>query len=388
MKNEKRIAILGAGGIGRAVALILAEWGDEAYDLFIGDAYPETAKAAEVWIKEGMVESESTVTSFVMPKEGSSEELENVLRQCQVVLDCLPGSQAPRVARLAKQFGLHYANLTEYVQETNDIVEIAKDATTGFVLQAGLAPGYINILANDLYQGFCEDYGVKKVEYIGMKVGALSQNARAPHFYGFTWSPIGVATEYVKNAWVLRDYQKTEVPALSERQTIILDGGMILEEDLTSGGAADLPETFTGIARRLDYKTLRYPGHYAWVQEQLDKTPLGEDKIQHLQKAMEKAVPHLEDDVVVIYACVEGYDKNGVLRSREATQYVYPQLVGSHTLRAIQTTTAAPLAECARMLLDNKWRGVVYQSQIDPQDFLTGTFVAQVFNDETEEALW
>ena len=32
-----------------------------------------------------------------------------------------------------------------------------------------------------------------------MKVGALSTHAHAPHFYGFTWSAIGVATEYVKD---------------------------------------------------------------------------------------------------------------------------------------------------------------------------------------------
>lgn len=385
---KKQIAILGAGGIGRAVALILAEWGDDAYDIFIGDAFADTAKAAEVWLQEGLTEDHCTIQSFVMPKEGTNAELESVLRRCQIVLDCLPGSQAPRIARLAKQFGLHYVNLTEYVQETAEIVEIAKDATTGFVLQAGLAPGYINILANDLYQGFCEDYGVKKVEYIGMKVGALSQNARAPHFYGFTWSPIGVATEYVKEAWVVRDHKKVAVPALSERNTIILEG-TTFEEDLTSGGAADMPDSFASIARRLDYKTLRYPGHYAWVQQQLDATPAGQDKIAHLQKAMESAVPHLDDDLIVLHACVEGYDKNGVLRAREASQFIYPQLVGNHTLRAIQTTTAAPMAECARMLLEGKWRGVVYQSQIDPEDFLNGTFVSQVFSEEeSEEAHW
>ena len=35
---------------------------------------------------------------------------------------------------------MHYVNLTEYVKETKEIQEIAKDAETGFALQCGLAP--------------------------------------------------------------------------------------------------------------------------------------------------------------------------------------------------------------------------------------------------------
>jgi hypothetical protein len=51
-------------------------------------------------------------------------------------------------------------------------------------------------------------------------------------------SPVGVATEYLKDTIVLR-LRKTTVPSLSERATIIIDGRTY--EDLTSGGAADLP---------------------------------------------------------------------------------------------------------------------------------------------------
>jgi tryptophan synthase alpha subunit len=57
-----------------------------------------------------------------------------------IILDCLPGSQAPRIAEFAKDYELHYANLTEYVAETEKIKTLAKDATTGFILQTGLAP--------------------------------------------------------------------------------------------------------------------------------------------------------------------------------------------------------------------------------------------------------
>jgi hypothetical protein len=33
--------------------------------------------------------------------------------------------------------------------------------------------------------------------------------------------------------------------------------------------AADLPDALSGRVRSLDYKTLRFSGHYGWIQKQL-----------------------------------------------------------------------------------------------------------------------
>ena len=40
---------------------------------------------------------------------------------------------------------------------------------------------------------------------------------------------------------------------------------------------------------RLDYKTLRYPGHYAWVESLLAKAPPDADPAEYLQREMEAA---------------------------------------------------------------------------------------------------
>src|SRR5699024_5777758 len=130
------------------------------------------------------------------------------------------------------------------------IINLAKNANTGFVLQTGLAPGYIDLLGHALFQQFCKDFNVNKVDKLEMKVGALTINAVAPHYYGFTWSPVGVATEYLKDTILNRNYKKTTLPSLSERATIIIDG-TTYEEDLTSGGAADLPDALAGKVARL-----------------------------------------------------------------------------------------------------------------------------------------
>jgi len=378
MNKKHKIAIVGAGGIGRAVALILAEWSKVTPTIFIGDAFEEAANSAGEWLEAGLTRP-ANIQSFLMPMEGINEAMKGIFDQADILLDCLPGSLAPRMASYALEYDMHYANLTEYVQETNEIIAMSEGASTGFVLQTGLAPGFINILAHGLYQDFVAQTGNEQIEYLGMKVGALTQHAVAPHFYGFTWSPVGVATEYIKQAEVVRNYKKVKHASLADRETMIIDGRPY-EADLTSGGAADLPQALAGKVTNLDYKTLRYPGHYAWVDSIVGQLTSDDQKIEELQAAMESVVPRYEDDLVVIHANVIGKEGK-MLRTLEKAFHIYPQQVGKHRLRAIQTTTAAPLAEAARILLEGQHQGVVFQSQIDRDDFMNGRFVSAVYGD-------
>jgi saccharopine dehydrogenase-like NADP-dependent oxidoreductase len=377
MKKHFNIIIAGAGGIAEAAGLILMEWSDVVPTLFIGDRNHAKAKKVATWIEAGTTKP-CSVVPFLLAEEGLTDEMMAVLRQGDIILDCLPGSQAPRIAQFAKDYELHYANLTEYVAETEQIKALAKDATTGFILQTGLAPGYIDLLANGLFQQFCIDFKVDSVHALELKVGALGKHAVAPHYYGFTWSPVGVATEYLKDTEVLRDYVKTTVKSLSERATIIIDG-KTYEEDLTSGGAADLPDALSGRVRSLDYKTLRFIGHYSWVDKQLSDLKKSGNKIAALQQKMQAEIPNIEEDQIILYAAVEGKDIEGVLRRREVSKCIVPQKVGNHQLRAIQTTTAAPLVQAAQLLLENSQKGVILQSQINSAKFLNGNYVVRVY---------
>jgi saccharopine dehydrogenase-like NADP-dependent oxidoreductase len=375
MSTEKhRIFIAGAGGIGQAVGLILREWADFAVDLCIGDISEENLRHA----KEILTANSEKTGAVETIQMNDAAALETALQNCEVLLDCLPGEQAPRMAQYCRDFGLHYANLTEYVAETDEIIEIAKNADTGFILQTGLAPGFINILAMSLYQKFVEQFETEQLERIGMKVGAMTEYAHAPHFYGFTWSPIGVATEYVKSCRTIRNFEPTEAPALSETEKIRIDGSDY-EADLTSGGAANLTEIFAGKVRSLDYKTLRHPGHFDWARLQIRELPNDDTRPAKLLEIMRREIPHVEEDFVLVHASVEGYDKTGTRRRLEKSFRMDAIEIAGQKLRAIQTTTAAPLAECAAMLLSGKHKGVVLQSQIEPDEFLNSKFINQVY---------
>ena len=377
MKKHHTIIIAGAGGIAQAVVLMLAEWCKVPQTIFIGNRTLFKAQKLAEWIEDGITKS-CNIKSFHLSEDGLTKEMKEIFNQGEIILDCLSGTQAPLMARYAKDYNMHYANLTEYIAETQQIIKLAKNTTTGFVLQSGLAPGYINVLANHIFKEFCNDYQVNKVDSLEFKVGALTKNAVAPHYYGFTWSPVGVATEYIKEAKVLRDFKKTRLPSLSERTTIIIDG-ITYEEDLTSGGAANLPDALAGKVKTLDYKTLRHSGHYAWIQEQINNLGTIGKPIEALQRIMENQIPYIEDDQIILYAAVQGKDSNGILRRREISKQILPQKIGKYRLRAIQTTTAASLLQSAQLLLESSYKGVVLQSEIDTEQFLNGEFTVPVY---------
>lgn len=372
-----KILIAGSGGIGEAAALLLREWATNETEIYLGDISEKNLQKAKEFVTANSAKT-SRVETFLMSPDEVTDAMRRAFEACDVLLDCSPGGQAPRMAQFAVDFNMHYANLTEYVAETEQIMKLAANAETGFILQTGLAPGFINVKAMQLYNEFVDKYHNEKVERIGMKVGALTANAMAPHFYGFTWSPIGVATEYVKNSRVIRDYKIGEAPALSAREQIIIDG-CTYEADLTSGGAADLPDFFEGKARSLDYKTLRYVGHYGWVESIKNNINANGNLPAALEKAMLETIPSVEDDIVLVHASVDGFDSTGRRRMLEDAYFVEPLTIDGKSLRAIQTTTAAPLCESAMMLLSGKYKGVVLQSRIDPDEFMSGDFVSRVY---------
>ena len=115
---------------------------------------------------------------------------------------------------------------------------------------------------------------------------------------------------------------------------------------LPSGGRQIYPLLFPDRIANIDYKTLRYPGHFRWVKNALEQCPNYRDPVEYLENFMLSQIPRVEDDEVIVYA-VQGKDAQGALRRVEQDYRIIPLKIGNGVLRAIQTTTAAGMAECA-----------------------------------------
>ena len=94
---------------------------------------------------------------------------------------------------------------------------------------------------------------------------------------------------------------------------------------------------------------------------------------------MEVMIPHVEEDQVILYASAEGNDEKGIRRKIEVSKRILPQTIGKYKLRAIQTTTAAPLLQSAMLLLETSPKGVILQSNIETEKFLNGDFIRPVY---------
>ena len=110
MKQQHTIVIAGAGGIAEAAGLLLMEWSEVTPTLFIGNrTYSKAVKVAK-WIAEG-TSTPCKVNSFHLPENGLTEEMKEIFLQSDIILDCLPGIMAPKIAQFAKEFHLHYDKL-------------------------------------------------------------------------------------------------------------------------------------------------------------------------------------------------------------------------------------------------------------------------------------
>ena len=369
--RPKTVVIAGSGIVAKSTAILVREFYPESRILVGGRRVEKAREIAEVVGGE----------AFHLPSEGITEEFLRVLGEADVLIDCLPGKEATRMAEAALRSRTNYLNLTEHVKATEEIRRMVGEAQDppAFVLQAGLAPGFVNVLAVYLAGEFERRFG-RHPEEIRMRVGALTPNVSSPYFYARTWSAAGVAVEYVEPSVVVRDGEVRKVPSLSEPEVLVVNG-WTLEADLTSGGASTTPEYFAGKVKRLDYKTLRWPGHYAWVKTLLEarRTLTSAEKVEYLLDEL-KRIPLVEEDWVVVYVSVSGPDSEGEVRALERAIEVRPAHYGGHRLSAIQATTSGG-ALAALDVLPEDARGVILQTDLPAEEYLKGRIIRKIYGE-------
>lgn len=167
------------------------------------------------------------------------------------------------LAKAAVAAGLHFADLggnTEIVFRQRGLDAEARARGVTLVPDVGLAPGIVNVLAAE---------GVRRLdvaEDVRIFVGGLPQAPEPPLHYQVVYSLEGVLDYYTTPSWIVRDGRRTQVDALSEVEPVEFPGLGTLEAFHTGGGISTLPWTYEGKVRRMEYKTLRYPGHAGIVR--------------------------------------------------------------------------------------------------------------------------
>jgi saccharopine dehydrogenase-like NADP-dependent oxidoreductase len=288
--------------------------------------------------------------------------LEAFLTGKDAVVSCLPYHLNIGVARVAHALGIHYFDLTEDVPTTTAVRQMAVTSRGAMVPQCGLAPGFIGIVGADLCRHFT------RLRDIELRVGALPRYPNGQLGYSFTWSPAGVINEYINDAEVIHNGVRKFVPSLEGIEMINIEG-QEFEAFSTSGGLGTLCETLEGKVDTLNYKTMRYPGHARLMRFLLYELIL-KDKKQLAEDILTEAKPPVREDVVYVYAVVEGW-KDGRLAREEFYQAYHPLHILGREWRAISWTTAASVAAVVEMVAAGilPQQGFVKQEDIRFNDF-------------------
>lgn len=354
MANKiESVLVIGLGKVGKLVGILLHETGFHVTGLDPGehDELPFTVRRGNATRKQ---------------------TLDKIIRAHDAVVSCLPYHLNPEVAGRAHSAGRHYFDLTEDVATTAAIRKLARKGKGVMAPQCGLAPGFISIVGADLATTFTE------LRSIELRVGALPQNPSGLLGYAFNWSPEGVVNEYLNDCDVIQDGDRATVPAMENLETLVIDG-IQLEAFSTSGGLGTMCETFEGNVKTLNYKTIRYPGHNKLMRFFFNELYMRNNR-KWAGEILVHAKPPVNDDVVFLYAAVEGW-RGGKLGRVEFVRSYYPREVAGNVWRAISWTTAASVCAVVELVSRSELaqKGFIKQESI-PLDLFFITKTGSLYN--------
>ncbi|MDB4297270.1 saccharopine dehydrogenase NADP-binding domain-containing protein [Flavobacteriaceae bacterium] len=338
------IAVIGLGKVGNLVASLLAQqFNVTGFDL----SEP----------------SHHTSYEFTKIDITNTKDTSKKLSSFKNIVSCLPYNLNKQIAKIAHTHHANYFDLTEDIATTDLVKELSKTNQGVMVPQCGLAPGFIGIIGAYLIKKFT------KLRDVELRVGALPRFPNGQLGYSFNWSPAGVINEYLNDAEVIHNGVRKFVPSLSQLEVINIEG-QEYEAFSTSGGLGTLCKTLEGKLDTLNYKTIRYPGHAQLMRFLLSELLL-KNEPELITKILTDAKPPVNEDLVHVYAVVEGW-KNKVIAREEFFETFYPQTINDINYRAISWTTAASICSVIYLVAHKKLpqKGFVKQEDIVLEDFL------------------
>ncbi|MBI5059982.1 saccharopine dehydrogenase NADP-binding domain-containing protein [candidate division KSB1 bacterium] len=246
------VVVLGAGLMGRVAAYFFVHH-PRPRSIRLLDGHRAQLDPAVAWLNSPLVE----------PQLGDVKEdavLLKALKGAKVCISCVPYFLSPRIAKMCLKEGVSFLDLGGNPDVTDDVLALhdpALDKQICFIPDTGLAPGLGNILAVELVNRF------QTCDRVQIRVGGLPQQPTGSLKYAQFFSVHGLLNEYLEDARELRDGKEVAVPSLSDLEELYFEGIGELEAFVTSGGTSTLPKTLLGKVNRLNYKTIRFPGHCA-----------------------------------------------------------------------------------------------------------------------------
>lgn len=233
------IAVLGAGMVGRAIALDLAK--DFAVTSFDLDANN----------LEGLKSSNAAIQT-VAADLSQFHEYANWLNTFDIVVTAVPGFMGYKTLEAVIDAGKDVVDISFFPEDALQLDKLAREKNVTAITDCGVAPGVSNFIIGR----YNEEMKITEFECY---VGGLPANPQPPFFYKAPFSPVDVIQEYIRPARLVENGNIVTKPAMSEKETMHFDEVGELEA-FNTDGLRSLIFTMKHIPDMKE-KTLRYPGH-------------------------------------------------------------------------------------------------------------------------------
>jgi lysine 6-dehydrogenase len=234
-----KIAVLGAGMVGRAIALDLAKnFKIAAFDLnkdnllLLKDRGPVIETAA------------ADLSDYSLYKD--------LLAPFDLVITAVPGFMGYHTLEAVINSGKNVVDISFFPENALELDKLAKDRNVTAITDCGVAPG----MSNFILGRYNEEINISSFECY---VGGLPKERKPPFQYKAPFSPVDVIQEYIRPARMVEGGSIVTKPAMSDREIMRFPEVGDLEA-FNTDGLRSLTETMAHIPD-LKEKTLRYPGH-------------------------------------------------------------------------------------------------------------------------------
>ena len=232
----KKIIVLGAGLVGKAMAIDLASH----FDVTSADINEQAlAEVSQQGIKTQKLDFSNLhlLASNIQPFD--------------LVVGAVPGFMGLQTVKTVIEAGKNMVDISFFPEDPFQLDELAKKKNVTVVTDCGVAPGMGNIILG---------YHNKrmKINTYECLVGGLPVVREWPFEYKAVFSPIDVIEEYIRPARYIQNSAMIVKEALSDPELIHFDGVGTLES-WNSDGLRSLIKTMPNIPNMIE-KTLRYPG--------------------------------------------------------------------------------------------------------------------------------
>lgn len=348
---KKKLAVLGAGLVGKTIALDLAK----QYEVTSVDISGEALKAMEHHgVKTHRIDL------------ANAEQLRAFLQPFDLVVGAVPGFMGFQTAKTVIEAKKNMVDISFFPEDPFELDNLAKKNQVTVVTDCGVAPGMGNIILG--YHNLR-----MKVHTYECLVGGLPVIREWPFEYKAVFSPIDVIEEYTRPARYVQNGVLIIKEALSDPELISFEGVGTLES-WNSDGLRSLIRTMPGIPNMIE-KTLRYPGCIEYLRVlreagffSYEEIEVNGMKVRPIDVTAKLLFPKWklkpgEEEFTVMRIRIAG-EENGKERS-----YEYNLL--DHTDKATNTlsmarTTGYTCTAAANLVLDGKFT----KKGISPPEFL------------------